>query len=123
MKNKERKKGFTLVELLIVIAITGTLMAIAAPKYSGMVDKANKVQAQSYAREIINYIDIYNAENTNEKNIKEESTIDSLIKEEGVFKNNEEFKAVVSNPNLKEDFSSKKVSDIRELANDKQVTQ
>lgn len=35
-----RKSGFTLVELLVVMAIVATLMAIAAPRYFAHLDRA-----------------------------------------------------------------------------------
>ena len=37
---KSSKKGFTLAELLIVVAIIGVLVAIAVPVFSGHVEKA-----------------------------------------------------------------------------------
>lgn len=37
-----RVRGFTLVELLVVLAIIATLMSLVAPRYTGSVDKAKE---------------------------------------------------------------------------------
>lgn len=37
-----RFRGFTLVELLVVLAIIATLMSLVAPRYTGSVDKAKE---------------------------------------------------------------------------------
>ncbi len=64
MTKRNKKRGFSLVELLIVIGITGVLMAMSAPKYQGMVEKAKEMEQRSHVREALNYIDIHNLENT-----------------------------------------------------------
>ncbi|WP_053957096.1 type II secretion system protein [Inediibacterium massiliense] len=41
-KKLKNKKGVTLVELIVVIAVIGILAGIAVPKFSGFTDKAKK---------------------------------------------------------------------------------
>ena len=49
---KNNKKGFTLVELLVVIAILAILASVAVVGYTAFVDKANKSAAESEAHQI-----------------------------------------------------------------------
>lgn len=49
MKNK--KKGFTLVELIVVLAILAILAAMLVPALTGYIDKANEKKAVAAARQ------------------------------------------------------------------------
>ena len=50
MKMKEDKKGFTLAELLIVVAIIGVLVAVSIPIFTAQLTKARRATNQANAR-------------------------------------------------------------------------
>lgn len=58
----KNKKGFTLVELIIVIAILGILTAIAVPKFSGFTTKAKTSADAANIKTIQNAVHVYEAE-------------------------------------------------------------
>lgn len=50
----KKRKGFTLIELIVVIAILGILMALAIPRFSGFTDKAKISADEQYASIVAN---------------------------------------------------------------------
>lgn len=54
---KNNRKGFTIVELVIVIAVIAILAAVLIPTFSSVIDKANKSQAMQACRNA--YVEAY----------------------------------------------------------------
>ena len=50
--NKKNRKGFTIVELVIVIAVIGILATVLVPTFGNVIDKANAASAQQDAKNI-----------------------------------------------------------------------
>ncbi|WP_425805720.1 type II secretion system protein [Desulfitobacterium sp. Sab5] len=60
---KKNKKGFTLVELVVVIAIIGILATILVPRFIGYTDDAREKATISEAKNIRTIADTYYAKN------------------------------------------------------------
>ncbi|MCB2183208.1 MAG: pilin [Desulfobulbaceae bacterium] len=59
---KRRQMGFTLVELMIVIAIIGILAAVAIPQFTRYRSRAFNTQALGDVRQVKNEAQAYNGE-------------------------------------------------------------
>ena len=66
---RRNKKGFTMIELIVVIAIIAILAAIAIPSFIGITENANAKVNLANARNIATGINAYNALHPNETQI------------------------------------------------------
>ncbi|MEZ8446562.1 type IV pilin protein [Vibrio splendidus] len=66
MNNKNKRtnqKGFTLIELMIVVAIIGVLSAVAIPAYKSYVTKSELASGATTVRNLLTNIDMHQQEN------------------------------------------------------------
>ena len=61
MNLKKKKKGFTLIELMAVIAIIAILAAVLVPTVSGYISRSKKTAIITQVRNVVNAIETYNA--------------------------------------------------------------
>ena len=62
------KKGFTIVELVIVVAVIAILAAVLIPTFSGIINRANLSADQQAVRQMNTALAMYEAENGKPKN-------------------------------------------------------
>jgi len=61
----EMRKGFTIIELLIVIAVISILIGIALPRFKGMQDEGNIALAKAELRTLQTAVESYYIHNSN----------------------------------------------------------
>ncbi len=61
---RHAEAGFTLIELIIVVAILAVLMAVAVPAYTGFSDRAEVSVAQSNVRAVIPAVERFYSDNS-----------------------------------------------------------
>ncbi|MEO7743985.1 MAG: prepilin-type N-terminal cleavage/methylation domain-containing protein, partial [Usitatibacter sp.] len=47
-----KARGFTLIEIVITVAIVGILVAIAVPSYQGQLRKGRRAEAQAFITQV-----------------------------------------------------------------------
>lgn len=75
-KSHSKKRAFTLIELVVVIAIVAVLAAAFTPKLSGYMDEARKVVVLDQAKRVLT---AYESLNLKFNTLTEESPISSVV--------------------------------------------
>ncbi|MDD7795771.1 type II secretion system protein [Clostridium sp. 'White wine YQ'] len=61
--NRRKRKGFTLIEVVAVMAIIGILAVALVPRVSKYMNQAKKVKVLSQVRTVVTNAEMYNAKN------------------------------------------------------------
>ena len=59
LKTVQNKKGMTLIEIMIVLAIIGGIAALLLPRLTGQLDKAKQKEARIQMSQIVNALSMY----------------------------------------------------------------
>ncbi|KAB0629312.1 type IV pilin protein [Acinetobacter gandensis] len=76
-------KGFTLIELMIVVVILGILAAIAYPSYTGYQERGKRVEAQTVLLDIAQQMSAYKVAHGNYDNASSASFVTAKIPSTG----------------------------------------
>ena len=77
MKQANRSRGFTLIEIMVVMVILGLLVALVAPNIMGRGDEARVTAAEAQLRNISSALDLYRLDNSHYPST--EQGLDALV--------------------------------------------
>ncbi|TVP60269.1 MAG: type II secretion system protein GspG [Halomonadaceae bacterium] len=83
MINRRASKGFTLIEIMVVMVILGLLVAMVAPNIMGRGDDARVTTAKAQMRNISNALDMYRLDNSHYPS--SEQGLEALVREPSGF--------------------------------------
>lgn len=84
LNNSKRKKGFTLIEIIAVIAIIGILATVILPNVNGYIKEAKKVKVVDQSRKVVMAVESYDLRH--ESPLNENTIVNDAINNKGVSK-------------------------------------
>lgn len=85
IRKGKKKKGFTLIELVAVVAIIGILAALLVPKIAGYIEDAKKTKVVDQARQVYMAVQTHNTKADSILPL-ESTTVTEALEKEGVYK-------------------------------------
>lgn len=86
---KNNNHGFTLLEVIVVIAILGVLAALAFPRFSGVLTNSQIKTDQGNARIVESAVELYQAETGGYPNTESFDALITELNKKGYLKNTE----------------------------------
>ena len=77
-KQNARRQGFTLIELMIVIAIIGVLAAIAVPNFKAARERANTRACYANQKTVVGAMEMYNLDKNTKRTVLDGGFFTSL---------------------------------------------
>lgn len=106
LNKKKNNKGFTLVELVIVVAILAILGGLLAPQYTKYVEKSRKAADADNLEEMVKAVQVYEADTDNDT-LKPSETVYTITMKTTETKVSDELKKAVEE--YVPDYASKKL--------------
>ncbi|MGV6807679.1 MAG: type II secretion system major pseudopilin GspG [bacterium] len=83
--NRQKNRGFTLIEIMVVLIIIGLLAAIVVPSVMDRPDEARKIKAQQDIRALESALKLYRLDNY--RYPRQSEGLDALVKKPSTAKN------------------------------------
>lgn len=85
--NNKRKDGFTLIEVIAVIAIIGIMVSVLMPKFTGYINEAKKLKVIEQSRKVVMAVECHNMKvDTTSSKISKTASLDEAMKKREISK-------------------------------------